>query len=86
MNSKIKPLYIERYSKISIENPEEAIFNLGLKTFISDFSEMSVKTYGNEKMVNFLMGQKTISEKLLPFNLADFEETFQSLIAMKQIH
>lgn len=75
-NTRIAPLFVERFLKEKTEDPVKILKQLDNSKILQDFTESAWKQYQDYRMVNFIMGKEVMEANLLPFSKNDFIRSF----------
>ena len=69
--------FSKRYSKeLSEVNPKKILKDNFKNTKLEDYSKISIKHFGNERMINLIMGIEATANGMLPINKEVFIEEF----------
>lgn len=76
-NSKKIGIETERYQSKSFEDPRLQLHRLDVKLTLKDFSDEAEQRFGSKKMLNFILAERAVIDKLIPFKKEDLVNEFQ---------
>ena len=78
-NSRVIGIETERYQTKKFTDPCLQLQNLKVQLTLEDFSAEAEQRFGTKKMANFVVAQRAVLDKLIPFKNEDLVAAFQSL-------
>lgn len=75
-NSRIVSIETERYQKRDFLDPNKQLAELDVALCLEDFSSAAERCFGTKKMLNFMLAQRSLLDKLMPFTIEEFSEVF----------
>jgi Pyruvate/2-oxoacid:ferredoxin oxidoreductase gamma subunit len=83
-NTRIAPLFIERFLKEKTEDPVGILKQLDNFKILEDYSALAWQQYQDHRMVNYLMGKAVMEANQLPFTKNDFIHAFMQEIKLEE--
>ncbi len=77
-NSQMIPIETGRYQEKKFKDPREQLKSKGLYLVLEDFSTEALRRFGTKKMLNFLIAEKAILGKLIPFSYEEMVQAFRN--------
>ncbi len=77
-NSRSIGIETERYQSKKFMEPCEQLKSLKINLMLSDFSGEAELRFMSKKMLNFVVAERAIIDKLIPFKKMDLEREFES--------
>ncbi len=77
-NSRVIGIETERYQTKKFEDPCSQLKNLNIDLTMHDFSGEAERRFDSKKMTNFIVAERAVIDKLIPFKMEDLMSAFQS--------
>jgi Pyruvate/2-oxoacid:ferredoxin oxidoreductase gamma subunit len=79
-NTRIVPLFTQRFLKENPGDPLEMIRRMGANVQMKDYTQDALQKYCDGRMSNFLIAADVVASGILPFTGAEFRRQFNELI------
>jgi Pyruvate/2-oxoacid:ferredoxin oxidoreductase gamma subunit len=76
-NSRIIPIETERYQKQKFKNPCDQLKDLKVDLRLEDFSTAAEERFDTGKMVNYIVAERAVIDKLMPLTKDDLTGAFK---------
>ena len=84
VNTHREPFFLERTGDLRPGDPLALIDTLDAEVTADNFTEEAIKHFGSPRMVNYLMGLRTIRAGLLPFDAEAYTDMFVHRVQLSQ--
>ena len=75
-NTRREPFFLERTGGFQAGDPMAIMDELNVRTIRGNYTQEALEAFGTTKMLNYLVGLRTIQAKLVPFDAERYRETF----------
>jgi Pyruvate/2-oxoacid:ferredoxin oxidoreductase gamma subunit len=83
-NTRITPLFVERFLEKKTEDPVEILKQLDNSKIMLDYTALAWQQYQDYRMMNYSMGKAVMEANLLPFTKNDFIRSFMDEIKLEK--
>lgn len=74
------PLLVARTRDIDIDDPVAELEKSGVSIQAADYAQLAVEEFGDDRMLNYVMGKAAVNRALPEFGVAAFDESFLQVV------